>query len=91
MDWKFEYNVVEKLHYCGFQAWKEYQQEMEILQVNIKKPLELLLPIIFVDDYLRDKSTKSMSTGIYMTLANFPIRYCSVDYKMLKFVLQTII
>ena len=63
---------MEKLHYCGLQAWKEYQQEMEILQVNVKKPLLLLLPIIFVDDYLRDKLTKSMSTGIYMTLANSP-------------------
>ena len=71
VDWKFNFNAQEKQHFCGFGAWKEYQHEMETLQSSSNKSLLLLLPIIFVDDYLRDKSTKSMSTGIYMTLANF--------------------
>lgn len=70
-DWKFNYNKEDKRHFCGYKAWKEYELERNKFETAHSKHYFLLLPVIFIDDFLRDKSTKAMSTGVYLTFANF--------------------
>ena len=36
-----------------------------------KKEFVLVQPVIFVDDFVRDRTTRTKTKGIYMTLANF--------------------
>ena len=68
--WKFNYNPVEKKHFCGYKAWKEYEDAMLYSTDHISGLKSLVLPVVFMDDFLKDKSSKVMSYGIYMTLAN---------------------
>ena len=70
--WKFNYDPNEKRHFCGYKAWQEYEQEMLTSTNHITGLKTLVLPVVFMDDFLKDKSSNSkvMSFGIYMTLAN---------------------
>ena len=72
--WKFSYNPAETRHFSGYRAWQEYEEAM--YTSNISGLKALILPVIFMDDFLKDKSSKVMSYGIYMTLANLSPKVC---------------
>jgi hypothetical protein len=63
--------VLNKNHWSGYRAWLKYEDALEREVEKRMEMLYLLLVIIFVDDYLSDKSRNSSNTGIYFSLANF--------------------
>lgn len=73
VGWEEHFNPNNTRHWSGYKAWHEYEDAL--LQFNIVNGFEqfprLLLPVIFIDEYLRDKSRNRMNLGISFSLANF--------------------
>ncbi len=84
--WIYNFSPNNIDHWSGYPAWMEYQVELErkkLEEQNVE--MQLLLPVVFIDDYLCDKTRNSSNTGIYFSLANFstqiyfkPISKCCI-------------
>lgn len=69
--WKFTFDQREENHWCGYKAWKDYEDALNLRILQTSQFAFLLLLVFFIDDYLCDKSKHQSNTGIYFTVANF--------------------
>lgn len=72
-DWEYCYNPSKKNHWCGFPAWQEYEEELINLTRTTNSFYHLLLPVLFIDDYLADKTKQVSNTGFYFSIANLSV------------------
>jgi len=77
-NWNYSYNPYITNHWCDFKGWAIYENEMTIFQETNNIPFCLLLLVVFFfDEYLRDKTRKTLVDGIYCTFANFSLEVLS--------------